>query len=671
MCMDKNTVNVAKYFLKDLEETSSQTELTMNKISLKSNIAYAEVLQYDEYDNRISLKVQNLPEDTDITATISKKQFPQGKIPQVGERLLVRFSNDSQNKNNKIAILLSKCNGKKHVYLTGEFNKIFGKKFFKAHDDNIKGEFPIQWKPEAIYEHGQHCQVIVPHDFTPYNPSIIVTDNQSIDLYTGKKKTDILIQKHRVSQTFSAAVLKETTVIKSRKIDRSIRVDMTDLPFFTIDPPGATDLDDALLVKNLGSCGWETITDVADVASYVLPHTEIDKASFNRGNTFYLPDRRIHMLPNDVTQKCSLLKGKERPVIYVKKFYDVAGNPIEDSTEIGLGVINSKAQLTYGQYQDMAYQNDPLVKDLTDFLDLQRERARKQPVYPNKLIKEEFNAFGSPVEGLMLDANKTIAKFTLSHNIPSYYRNHDPVLDARIYKKLRKKLNHLGFHLPKNPEQCSLKKLNALINEINQTDNLELQSRAKGLINHYLMDRAYYATENRGHYGLGLPEYTHFTSPIRRSPDIIVARAVHSILGSKYGLSDHDMKNIDQYVDYLNQRADISNERSQTAKDIEHELKRYNAISDLKRLEGNILHASILYVSKNNIEIMLPKHGLRTKIDSETLKKLGWKINRKNRSIFPENSVGKGLSRGEHIRSQLAHVVPEEAIWSINSLEPA
>lgn len=638
--------------------------------TLASNVAYAKVPAFSEDDIRVPIDIQNLPAGSEIPASISRAQLDKARV-KPGELIFVKLSNTSNRRDDKTAILVSVSENGNPVTLTGEYNKRYGKPFFTANNKDIKVEFGIGEKPENLKEHGTHCWARVPLDFSPLSPRVNIPADQNKDSVTGQNILTTLFNKYDIRRGFSHRVMKEAMDISKQPLDFKGRDDLRDKNFFTIDPVQRKgilpDIDDSLCVEKLPNGGWRKYTAIADVANYVHFGTTLDKAAYQRANTIYLKDENLHMLPEPVVEKCSLFAGKDRPVIYLEEIYSPQMHCVQK--KMGLGIISSKAELSYEEYALKCDRGDGLVADLSAFYKASRKQRHYRDIFEE--IGRPYQGGGqhdaSPVSDFMINMNNQMALFLYESGIPTLFRNNGPTLDRRTYANLYKKLKKIGLKIPKQPEKCDLVMLNEILKRIKNED-IGVQIRASDLVNRYLLDRAAYSRFNVGHYALKSSAYLHGTSPIRRYPDIIVHRGIRTMLGASFGLSAGEIKILDRRADYLNTK-------TQNTKDFHHDLGRYHAIRDLKRFEFQTLSASLLYVNKESVEIMLPEHGLRTKIKEAALKEMGCLIDKKNHELVftgPDFEGSKrNFGRGETIRGTISGVEPEKALWGFDSLYAA
>jgi len=349
------------------------------------------------------------------------------------------------------------------------------------------------------------------------------------------------------------SVEKEAEQIKKTGIateDYKNRKDFRKTLTFTIDPFDAKDFDDAISFKELANNEYEIGIHIADVSNYVKVGSELDKEASQRTTSVYLVDRTISMLPEILSNDlCSLVPKKDR--LTMSAVFVLDKNAKIKSEWFGKTVIHSKKRLTYQEAEDIIKdKNAPLHKELfilnnlakklnTERFDqgamnLEQEEVKfvlDENAKPIKVIRKERGDSNKLIEEFMLLANKKVAelisKGTKKEGI-FVYRVHDLPTREKMYN-LSVFLKGMGFTLPMKNGIIPPKEINKLLKTIEKKGEKEVISKA--VIRS--MAKAIYSTKNIGHYGLGFLYYTHFTSPIRRYPDIVVHRFLLDYLSGK------------------------------------------------------------------------------------------------------------------------------------------
>jgi ribonuclease R len=391
-----------------------------------------------------------------------------------------------------------------------------------------------------------------------------------------------VIRKHHLPRVFPDAVLAEARAVA--RFDSAIaerRRDFRGLPIVTIDGETARDFDDAVLVQRAGDGIWELQVHIADVAEYVRPGTALDLEARLRGTSVYFPDRAIPMLPQELsTDICSLRPNEDRLVLSCLMRIDPQGEILD--YEITEGVIRSARRMTYTQvhavisgdaearaeFATLAPEFDRMM-DLARILNRKRDRRGSIDFdLPEPLIEfDEFGAMKSVtraernwahrlIEEFMLSANECVASWLENLGVPSLYRIHEKPEPRRVVefeeiaaafgyslgigslpvrtftmRSERREQRHGGGRAPRSYEVPGDIPITP---RMYQKLTEKIAGKPEERILSYLMLRslrqARYSEKNEGHFALAAPCYTHFTSPIRRYPDLIVHRITRELL---------------------------------------------------------------------------------------------------------------------------------------------
>src|SRR5512143_31334 len=366
--------------------------------------------------------------------------------------------------------------------------------------------------------------------------------------------SEMIIEQYELPVQFSLAALRESAEIPqevSAAVRRNRR-DLRDLPTVTIDGEKARDFDDAISLEKIKS-GYRLWVHIADVAHYVKEGTILDQEAYQRGTSVYLPDRAIPMLPTPLSNGiCSLNPNVDRLTLTCEMDISPTGDIMR--YDIYERVINSNERMTYTAVREILVDRDPaqrkrysarlkefeLMEELMDIL--RSKRAKRGSIdfdlpepeivldlqgRMTDIIRAERNMAHQIIEEFMLAANETVAGHIENKEAPFLYRIHEEPAEEKL-TDLAEFLATLGITLP------AVKKLKPLHLQ-------KALAKAKGtpeetLINTVLlrtMKQARYSAENVGHFGLAADTYTHFTSPIRRYPDLIVHRILKADIKGK------------------------------------------------------------------------------------------------------------------------------------------
>jgi ribonuclease R len=346
-----------------------------------------------------------------------------------------------------------------------------------------------------------------------------------------------------LSESFADPVKKASKRVQAdfakRGASAKNRTDLRAKTIFTIDPADAHDYDDAVSIEPLPGNRWKLGVHIADVAAFVEPGSEIDREALRRGNSTYLVDRVVHMLPKDLTVRtCSLQPDEDHLAHTVEIVFDDHGNPLESTTF--RSVIRSKACLAYEQVQNF-FETGELPgasDDVRNSLRSLRKLAKKMRQlrfrngaldYALPEVHCDLDDQGNPVgfskrgsteaynliEECMLAANRVVARRVFDAKVPGIYRIHDEPSDEQ-WARMTDELRSLGH--PEEPKTAA---------DLNRIARAVLGKPDQYIVTLTLlrnMNRAVYETECAPHFGLGFDHYAHFTSPIRRYPDLVLHR---------------------------------------------------------------------------------------------------------------------------------------------------
>mgnify|MGYP003571116090 FL=1 len=356
----------------------------------------------------------------------------------------------------------------------------------------------------------------------------------------------IALYSHGVPQGFSEAEQREADTVKAATM--AGREDIRNLPLITIDPEDAKDHDDAVWAapdedpKNAG--GWQVIVAIADVAAYVTPGGALDRGAFKRGNSVYLPDRVVPMLPERLSNDlCSLRENEERPCLAVRMTFDKHGN--KRAHRFLRGWMKSAAKLAYQEAQDAidgkgGDKADPLLDEVLKplwgaYFSVREARQRREPLEidaPERRVRVGEDGKVAGVETReRFDAHKLIEEFMIQANVcaaESLEDKRTPLIYRVHQEPSKEKIDNLAGFLPTvglkwtRGERVVTGRFNKLLAQAKSSEHYET-------INEVVLrsqSQAVYDTENQGHFGLNLDRYAHFTSPIRRYADLTVHRAL-------------------------------------------------------------------------------------------------------------------------------------------------
>jgi ribonuclease R len=407
---------------------------------------------------------------------------------------------------------------------------------------------------------------------------------------------DSLLADAGIREAFPPDVIEEAAALSGAITPERMegRRDLRDEVTFTIDPETARDYDDAVSLEPHPDGGWLLGVHIADVSTYVTPGSKIDKEAYRRGNSIYLVDRAVMMLPRELTTKvCSLNPENDHLTHSASIHLDEDGGMI--SYETFPSVIHSRARLTYTQVQRFIDGHtdhgipEPVVQRLETLWPLvQKVRARRvdngsveintpeieirlndrgkvEKMMPRSESKEAYQL----IEDCMLLANRAVAEILIAAQKPAIYRVHaEP--DDEQWAAMGMELQALGIPaLPQTRQEINEAIHLAAGTAVEYTANLAILRNFK---------RAEYSGTQIGHFGLAFDDYTHFTSPIRRYPDLVVHRLLKAVeLGREFHMSGEQIGEIARHCTETEQKADELEKQSIEKKRIEYYSEMLNA----------------------------------------------------------------------------------------------
>jgi len=404
-----------------------------------------------------------------------------------------------------------------------------------------------------------------------------------------------ILRKHGVYQDFPEKVMKAAKKIAAFSLEEEEtqqRRDLSDWMIFTIDGERAKDFDDAVSIEKMGT-GYRLGVHIADVSHFVVENSILDKEAFQRGTSIYFPDAVIPMLPVQLSNEiCSLKPNEKRLTVTVLMDFDSQGTVV--GRKIFNSIIQSKIRFTYNEVARLLETGDPKnqPKEAMDSLNTMRNLSRilrknrfqtgsvdfnlPEPevhMTPEgkvlQIVIAEHNIAHEIIEEFMLAANQEAAKFLFEKNIPAIHRIHEPPDEDKI-AEFNRFLLSFGLRLNKlhNVPSLDLQKLLIQIQG-------HPEERTLNALLLRTMKKAVYSEKDPGHYCLGFRHYTHFTSPIRRYPDLITHRQIKTFLTKRKCSQREHKRLLPRIAEYSEQ----SSAREQKATEIERE------INDLRRAQ--------------------------------------------------------------------------------------
>ena len=394
-------------------------------------------------------------------------------------------------------------------------------------------------------------------------------------------ETDIAVRAHDLPVHWPEAVESEIAGLGAEVPEpaKEGRTDLRHLPLVTIDGEDARDFDDAVYCERKPK-GWRLLVCIADVSAYVQPGTALDREAFERGNSVYFPDRVIPMLPEVLSNGlCSLNPRVDRLCMTAELYIGQEGKVTR--SRFFEAVMRSQARLTYDKVAAMVVDGDKALRkqhadvlphlqelhalfkvlhaarsergaidfDTTESKFVFNEQGRIEAVVP--VVRNDAHRL---IEECMLAANVATARFFERKKVPGLYRIHDLPSEEKL-ADLREFLGQLALSLPGGAKPTAADYA-ALLDQVKDRPDSHLIQTV--LLRS--MQQAMYSSDNVGHFGLAYPAYTHFTSPIRRYPDLVVHRIIKHLLAggtaADLDYSKSDLQQIGEHCSGTERRAD-------------------------------------------------------------------------------------------------------------------
>ncbi len=453
------------------------------------------------------------------------------------------------------------------------------------------------------------------------NPEGVVTE---ILGHINDPGVDILsiIMQYELPMEFPEEVYNEIEAIDETidKEDKSDRDDLRSVMMVTIDGEDAKDLDDAVSVERLDNGNYKLGVYIADVSHYVKEKSPLDKEAYKRGTSVYLVDRVIPMLPHKLSNGiCSLNAGEDRFSLCCIMEINNKGEVV--SHDIKKAIINVNRRMSYtvvydlltnesSQYYDEYKELMSMFKDMEKLRNILLNKRQKRGAVdfesdeakilldekgkPVDIVKRERNVATSIIEEFMLAANETVAEHFYWLEMPFVYRTHE-VPDEEKYEKLQLTVAPLGYVLkgsskhPKSYQQLLL----------------QAKGKPEEMLIHRMalrsMKQARYTAENGKHFGLAADYYCHFTSPIRRYPDLQIHRIISEYIDGKL-----DESRINHYSKILTEVSRLCSVNERRAEDAERETDKYKIVEYMQDKIGQEFEGYISSVTSWGIYVELP-----------------------------------------------------------------
>jgi len=578
--LEKEQRQKAREYLRDLADEGKVVRIRGNRYGLpsKMNLIVGRVKAHPEGYGFVIPETEG-EEDIFISSRNLKEAMH-------GDRVVARIESiRKKGKEGSVIRILERKTRK----VVGKFMRAKNYSYIIPEDERILQEVFI---PEGETKKARPNQIVVA-EITQY-PTERARPEGRITHILGypddpEVEPQIIIHKYDLPYRFTSAALKEAQNLPpaSSSHETKGRIDLRGIPTFTIDGENARDFDDAVSIERERDGGVKLYVSISDVSHYVREETTLDNEAYLRGTSVYFPDRAIPMFPTELSNEiCCLHPRVDRLTLTAELRYDENGE--RRGVQFYPSVIRSNERLTYTLVRKILVDGDselkrkfkhllPSLELMADLCQkLRRRRTERGAIdfdlpepevilnlqgEAEDIIRAERNLAHQIIEEFMIAANEAVAHFMEEKGFPFIYRIHEPPKKEAI-DEFRRFISHLGYKMKKDSDH-SPKEFQRVLSDIRGRP----EERVVNQILLRSMKWAKYSAKNLGHFGLASDGYTHFTSPIRRYPDLIVHRLLKRVLSKK------DVKIPEEL---LANKADHLSERERVAMEAEREiLNRY------------------------------------------------------------------------------------------------
>lgn len=507
-----------------------------------------------------------------------------------GDEVLIKIIDDTVEGNRKEGKIVKTINHKRNE-IVGTFTKRKNFGFVVPDDREFNTDIFISKKSFNKAKNNQKVVVKITK-FPQGNKS---AEGEITEIIGGINEAGVdmlsLIKEYNLPYEFPDDVILEAKKVENKitKKDLQNRLDLRSKNIFTIDGEDAKDLDDAIYVTKLENENYELGVSIADVSHYVAENSKLDQEAIIRGTSIYMLDRVIPMLPKELSNGiCSLNVNEDRLCLSVISEITPDGEIV--SSDIRKAVINVKERMSYADVQKILdgknkkvlkryekYIEDfKLMEELAKILKQKREGAGSLDLdIPESKVILDKNGFAIDIEKYKIYfANEIIEQFMLTANeivaekfywleAPFIYRVHEEP-DTEKVNALNKFLFNFGYKIKSNKEKVYPK---AFAEVLEKVKGREEEMVVSNLILRTLKV-ARYESENKGHFGIASKYYCHFTSPIRRYPDLFIHRIISKYIDNSYIINE---KNLEKYKEQATKYSQTSSEREKIAQKVERE----------------------------------------------------------------------------------------------------
>lgn len=555
--------------------------------------------------------------------------------------------------------------------IVGTFQKSRKFNFVIPDDNRVRRDIYINWNEEIGAESNDKVVVeLYDWEHEKINPTGKIVE------ILGKKDApgiDVLsvARSYEISERFPKEVEEESQKISAKITQKEIdsRMDLRNLVCFTIDPFDAKDFDDAISLEVLKNGNLEVGVHIADVSHYVQEETFLDKEAFKRGTSTYLVDRVIPMLPEKLSNDLCSLRPNEDKLTYTC-FIEVTSAGAIKNHKIGKSIINSNVRYTYEEVQEVILGKKNVFSEKINLMNELAKTLTKKRMASGSIdfetteVKFKLDEMGKPVEAFIVprfDAHRLVEEFMLLANrvvaahiqdqkkkrvLPFIYRIHEKPTMEKV-KDLVELLRTLGYEVeePKDITPKSFAKIVAAVKGSNEEFVInEIAIRS--------MMKAIYSEANIGHFGLAFKNYTHFTSPIRRYPDLIVHRCLFEYEKFDGKLSQQRFSKLNTQIIKICIQA---SERERNALEAERKSIAIKKVEFIENYIGEEFEAKISGVTEFGIFCQIVQFGVEGLVHIRHLNDDYYKFDEKQYRLIGE-ATGKIYRLGDIVKIKVTDV---------------
>lgn len=612
-----------------------------------------------------------LPDDSEAGEIFVYGRNLNGAMHQdkVMVRINQRAAADTQRPEGEVIRIISRA----HNELVGTIEK--GKNICEVVPDDSRQIYSIYVKPgKQKVKNGDKVLVAI----TRWPTANRNAEGRLLEVFgrRGQAGVDVqmIIKKHGLKERFPDGVIKEACEVANPVSEEEIsrRRDLRDLRMVTIDGEDAKDLDDAVSIERIEG-GYRLGVHIADVSHYVKEGSKLDKEAFERATSVYLIDKVLPMLPKELSNDiCSLNAKVERLALSCIMDIDSTGNVF--SYDICQSVIKVNERMTYTAVNKILTDNDAemiekyeslvddfrLMKELADILRQQRtERGALDFDFPESKIIVDENSFPIEIklfergvgemliEDFMIKANEVVAEHMYWQEMPLLYRVHEKP-EGDSFARLNNVLGVFGYKLKGN-------KLEPYVfQKILQDIKGKTEENTIAIMVLRSMKHARYVNQALGHFGLASKYYCHFTSPIRRYPDLIVHRVLSVLLEGK--MNGQKRASLDKKMGLYGEQSTLQEIKAEEA---ERELRDIKKAEYMHQFVGDIFEAKISSIQAFGFFVELP-NTIEGLVHISSIADDYYEFNDRNYTL-KGNHTGRVFSIGDEVRVQLVKVDVDSA----------